>query len=47
VLAVAGIMVNAKDQSAASFYQHFGFKSLPKETKRLFLQVNIFAKTAS
>jgi ribosomal protein S18 acetylase RimI-like enzyme len=37
VFAVAGIMVDAKDQIAVSFYQHFGFKSLPENAERLFL----------
>jgi GNAT superfamily N-acetyltransferase len=47
VLAVAGIMVDAKDQMAASFYQHFGFKPLPENAERLFLPANVFAKTTS
>jgi GNAT superfamily N-acetyltransferase len=47
VLAVAGIMVDAKDQIAASFYQHFGFKPLPENAERLFLPVNVFAKVSS
>ena len=44
VLAVAGIMVEAKNQSAASFYQHFGFQPLPEKTECLFLPANLFAK---
>jgi len=37
ILAVAGIIVDAKDDSAARFYQHFGFVPLPGETGRLML----------
>jgi GNAT superfamily N-acetyltransferase len=37
VLAVAGIVVDAKDDSAAAFYRHFGFVPLPGQSRRLFL----------
>ncbi len=37
VLAVAGIIVAAKDETAAAFYQHFGFKPLPGQPERLIL----------
>jgi GNAT superfamily N-acetyltransferase len=43
VLAIAGIMVDAKDQISASFYQHFGFQPLPENAERLFLPINVFA----
>jgi GNAT superfamily N-acetyltransferase len=36
-LAVAGIVVDAKDAAAASFYQHFGFLPLPGSLGRLLL----------
>ncbi len=37
VLAVAGIIVAAKDETAAAFYQHFGFKPLPGQPECLIL----------
>jgi GNAT superfamily N-acetyltransferase len=37
ILAVAGIIVDAKDDSAAQFYQHFGFFPLPGVPGRLML----------
>ena len=37
VLAVAGIVVDAKDEEASGFYQHFGFKPLPGHSTRLLL----------
>ena len=36
-LAVAGIVVDAKDESAAAFYRHFGFQELPGHPGRLLL----------
>lgn len=36
-LAVAGMVVDAIDSTAASFYQHFGFTPLPGKPERLFL----------
>lgn len=36
-LAVAGIIVDAKDQAAASLYRHFGFLSLQGRSDRLLL----------
>jgi hypothetical protein len=39
-LAVAGIVVDAKDAVAASFYQHFGFISLPGLSSRLMLPIS-------
>lgn len=37
VLAVAGIVVDAKDEAAAAFYRHFGFLPLPGQANRLLL----------
>lgn len=37
VLAVVGIVVDAKDDSAATFYRHFGFIPLPGQSRRLLL----------
>ena len=42
VLAVAGIIVDAKDQKAISFYAHFGFISLPGQANRLLLPASVF-----
>jgi ribosomal protein S18 acetylase RimI-like enzyme len=36
-VASAGIIVDAKDESAAAFYRKYGFIELPKIEKRLFL----------
>jgi ribosomal protein S18 acetylase RimI-like enzyme len=36
-VASAGVIVDAKDESAASFYKKYGFIELPKIDKRLFL----------
>jgi ribosomal protein S18 acetylase RimI-like enzyme len=36
-VASAGIIVDAKDESAATFYRKYGFIQLPKAEKRLFL----------
>lgn len=36
-LAVAGIVVSAKDAAAAAFYRHFGFLSFPGQPTRLLL----------
>lgn len=41
-LAVAGIIVAAKDVAAASFYRHFGFLPLPGQTARLLLPATAF-----
>ena len=37
VLAVAAIVVDAKDDSAKRFYQHFGFMPFPGQPSRLLL----------
>lgn len=42
VLAVVGIIVDAKDQKAISFYEHFGFISLPGQADRLLLPASAF-----
>ena len=38
-LAVYAVVVNAKDERAQAFYEHFGFIALPGATRRLFLPV--------
>lgn len=42
VLAVAGIIVDAKDGTAISFYEHFGFTLLAGHTDRLLLPASAF-----
>ena len=42
VLAVAGIIVDAKDDAAISFYKHFGFISLQGQTDRMLLPASVF-----
>lgn len=42
VLAVAGIIVSAKDETAAAFYRHFGFMPLSGQPERLFLPAMAF-----
>lgn len=42
VLAVAGLVVDAKDEPSASFYRHFGFMPLPGKPERLFLPARAF-----
>lgn len=42
VLAVAGLVVDAKDSAAAAFYRHFGFVSLPGHSSRLLLPAKAF-----
>ncbi len=37
MLAVVGIVVDGKDESAAAFYAHFGFVPLPGRSNRLLL----------
>ncbi|PYU44154.1 MAG: hypothetical protein DMG53_17015 [Acidobacteria bacterium] len=36
-IASAGVIVDARDESAAGFYRRYGFVELPKIEKRLFL----------
>ncbi len=42
VLAVAGIVVEAKDASAETFYKHFGFLTMPGGPTRLLLPATVF-----
>ena len=42
VLAVAGIVVDAKDAAAKAFYTHFGFQTLAGEHARLLLPATAF-----
>ena len=42
VLAVAGIVVDAKDDAATAFYRHFGFVPLPGASARLLLPAAAF-----
>lgn len=42
VLAVVGIIVDAKDDKAFSFYKHFGFIPLPGQPDRLLLPASVF-----
>ena len=42
VLAVAGIVVDAKDDAARTFYQHYGFMPFPGQPKRLLLPASAF-----
>jgi predicted GNAT family N-acyltransferase len=41
VLAVAGIVVDANDETAASFCTHFGFVALPGQRTRLLLPAKL------
>lgn len=45
VLAVAGLVAEAKTESAATFYRHFGFIDLPGCHARLLLPAKAFPKT--
>ena len=42
VLAVAGIIVDAKDDAAISFYKHFGFITLQGQADRMLLSASVF-----
>lgn len=46
VLAVAGIVVDTKDQTAAAFYSHFGFISLPGRPDRFLLPASMLPSSA-
>lgn len=39
-IGIAAILVDAKDEQAAHFYEHFGFQRLPDDTARLILPVS-------
>jgi ribosomal protein S18 acetylase RimI-like enzyme len=41
VLAVAGIIVDAKDEQATAFYKHFGFIPLPASANRMLLPASV------
>lgn len=41
-LAVAGIIVDAKNEAAAAFYRHFGFLSMQGQSGRLMLPASAF-----
>lgn len=43
-LAVVGIIVDAKDDSAAAFYRHFGFIELSGQPDRLLLPAAVFCR---
>lgn len=47
VLAVVGIIVDAKDVAAVAFYEHFGFISLPGQADRLILPAATFQQKQS
>lgn len=42
MLAVAGIVVDAKDAAAVGFYRHFGFLPLPGQPARMLLPASVF-----
>jgi ribosomal protein S18 acetylase RimI-like enzyme len=42
VLAVAGIIVDAKDDAAIAFYEHFGFTQLQGQANILLLPASLF-----
>jgi GNAT superfamily N-acetyltransferase len=42
VLAMAGMIVDAKDATAAAFYRHYGFVALPGQPERLLLSAKAF-----
>lgn len=42
VLAVAGIIVAAKDDEAGAFYKHFGFEPLQGQAHRMLLPASVF-----
>jgi ribosomal protein S18 acetylase RimI-like enzyme len=44
VLAVAALLVDAKDPSAAALYRHFGFTALPGRPDRLLLPERVLRK---
>ena len=41
MLAVTGVLVEAKDSKAVSFYKHMGFMSLSSQEQRLFLPMQV------
>jgi GNAT superfamily N-acetyltransferase len=47
MLAVTGVLVEAKDSNAASFYKHMGFMSLSSHEQRLFLPMQVIQNLVS
>jgi len=43
VLAVAGVVVDAKDAPAVRFYAHFGFVTMPGQANRMLLPAKVLA----
>lgn len=43
-LGAAAVIVDAKDEAAAAFYEHFGFQRFPDRPDRLFLPMKTIAK---
>ena len=41
------VVVDAKDQQAKAFYEHFGFMSLPDQDRRLFLLMSTIRKLST
>lgn len=46
VLAIAGLVVDAKDSDAADFYRHFGFVPMEHTGRRFFLGVHVLRQLA-
>jgi len=46
VLAMAGMIVDAKDETTAAFYRHFGFLPLPGQPGRMLLSARAFPHIA-
>ena len=44
-LGVAGLFVEAKDEAASAFYQHFGFVPFPSNPRKLFQSLEALRKT--
>jgi GNAT superfamily N-acetyltransferase len=47
MLAVAGLVVDAKDHHAASFYEHLGFTPLNQQAQRFFLPMQLLQGLAN
>ncbi len=43
-IGIVAIIVDAKDNKAVKFYEHFGFLKLPENTHRLFLPISTIKK---
>jgi GNAT superfamily N-acetyltransferase len=46
-LGVFALLVDAKDEAAQRFYEHFGFRLLPDEGRRLCLPIALYLKTSA